>query len=103
MGWGRMFLLGDWGQQMDIEEQKEELRSMRREIRGAKRRPNTELVERLAAVERENDELRLHLAALIRHLGNTEALDKDAFGALIDVLDNEDGTADNSFEGPLVD
>ena len=103
MGWGRMFLLGDWGQQMDIEDQKEELRRMRRQMRRVNKRTNVELAERLTAVERENDELRLHLAALIRYLGNAGALDKDAFGTLVDGIDSEDGTADGTFEGTLVD
>ena len=40
MGWGRMFLLGDVGQQLDIQEQREELRRLRRSVREAQRVKN---------------------------------------------------------------
>jgi ATP-dependent protease ClpP protease subunit len=32
MGWGRWFLLGDWGQQMDIQEQKQEIEELRQQL-----------------------------------------------------------------------
>jgi hypothetical protein len=33
MGLGRMLLFGNWGQQMDIDDQKVEIESLRREMR----------------------------------------------------------------------
>jgi len=103
MGWGRMFLLGEWGQQMDIRDQQEELRSLRRQVRRAtSKRGTAELKGRIAALEEDNDELRLHLAALVRYLGNNGTLQKDEFAALVDAVDSEDGQTDGSHEGPII-
>ncbi len=33
MGWGRMLLLGDWGQQMDIHDQRADIEALKRQIR----------------------------------------------------------------------
>ena len=69
MGWGRMLLLGDLGQQLDLQDQKQEIESLRRELRSASAgRTNSGVERRVARLEQENDELRLYLAALIRHL-----------------------------------
>ena len=98
MGWGRMFLLGDWGQQMDIEDHREEIQRMRRRSR----RSQSEFKNRLATLERENDELRLYLAALIRHLGGKGVLDRAEFTAIVDAVDIEDGEADGGYDGEIV-
>ncbi|MDA1260622.1 MAG: hypothetical protein O3A20_08355 [Planctomycetota bacterium] len=36
MGWGRYFLLGNFGQQLDIEEHRNELTSLRRQLARAR-------------------------------------------------------------------
>ena len=77
MGWGRMLLLGNWGQQMDIEDQRQEITALRRQIRrNTSGRASAELSRRVTELEKENDELRLYLASLVRYLGNKGVLQK---------------------------
>jgi hypothetical protein len=98
-----MLLLGDWGQQMDIEDQRRELSSLSRRVRSESRQRDVELADRMDRLERENDELRLYLASLVRYLGSKELLDKAEFARLVEVVDVEDGQADGGFDGPVVD
>jgi hypothetical protein len=103
MGWGKMLLLGDWGQQMDIEDQKREIESLRRQIgRSSSGRVAGELSRRVAQLEKENDELRLYLASLVRYLGNKGVLQKEEFSSLVDVVDAEDGSSDGGYEGEIL-
>ena len=104
MGWGRMLLLGDWGQQMDLEDQRREIQSLRRQMQsGTSNRAAADLDRRVAQLEKENDELRLYLASLVRYLGSKGALQKDEFRTLVDAVDAEDGAADDSYDGDIVD
>ena len=103
MGWGRMLLLGNWGQQMDIEDQRKEIESLRRQIRESSTgRAAANVNQRLAQLENENDELRLYLASLVRYLGNKGVLQKDEFSALVETVDAENGKADGGYEGEIV-
>ncbi len=102
MGWGRMLLLGNWGQQMDIEDQQREIEDLKSEIRShAAGHGEMGLEQRLERAEAEIGQLRLYMAALVRHLGNKGMLDKAEFGQLIDTVDAEDGAADGRYEGPI--
>ncbi len=69
MGWGRMFLLGNVGQQMDIDEVQEYLNAAITEIN-----QNQKLdLEQAAQIERltiENRELKLYTLALVRILSS---------------------------------
>ena len=103
MGWGRMLLLGDWGQQMDIHDQRADIEALKRQVRsGSANRANNELNQRVAQLEKENDELRLYLASLIRYLGRNGTLDPAEFGSLVEIIDAEDGQVDGGYEGPIV-
>lgn len=103
MGWGRMLLLGDWGQQMDIQDQRREIESLRRQIRrDSSTRATAGLSPRIAELEKENEELRLYLASLVRYLGNKGVLQKDEFRSLIEVVDAEDGASDGGYKGEVV-
>lgn len=103
MGWGRMLLLGDWGQQMDLEDQRREIEALRRQVRASSAgRASIDVARRLAQLERENDELRLYLASLVRYLGNKGILQKDEFSTLVEAVDAEDGKADGGYEGQVV-
>lgn len=102
MGWGRMLLLGNWGQQMDIEEQRGQINDLQDEISrlraaGGER----DLSERINRLESEIDELRMYVAALIRYLGQKGLMDKAEFSKLVDVIDREDGTAGGGYRGPI--
>ncbi len=102
MGWGRMLLLGNWGQQMDIEDQRGQIEQLRHEIgrirAGADRQ---DLGERVQQLESELDEMRLYLAALMRHLAERRSLDRNEFARLIQAIDHEDGAADGTYRGPI--
>jgi hypothetical protein len=60
MGWGRYFLLGDIGQQLDIEEQRCESANQREDIEW--------LVKRIARLKKRNRELGLYLGATLELL-----------------------------------
>lgn len=103
MGWGRMFLLGDWGQQMDIEDQRQEIQKLRRQMRrGGGGRAAPDLSRRVNELEKENDELRLYLASLVRYLGRKGLLVRDEFAALVEAVDAEDGKQDGGYSGEVV-
>jgi cell division septum initiation protein DivIVA len=104
MGWGRMLLLGNWGQQMDIEDQKQEIESLKQQIEtGSGSRDTSTLKNRIALLEKENGELRLYLASLIKYLGHKGILRQDEFRELIESIDAEDGSADGSYKGNIMD
>jgi len=102
MGWGRMFLLGNIGQQMDIEEQREEMRRLRRTVREVQRTKagQEELTAHLTALEDEVDELRLYLTAVIRHLVAKGIASEQELESLVHAIDAEDGTVDGRIDGP---
>lgn len=104
MGWGRMLFLGNWGQQMDIEEQRQEIESLREQMfhAGAGSRDTTDLKGRVLQLERENNELRLYLASLVRYLGHKGVLHQDEFRSLVEAVDQEDGRADGGYKGGVV-
>ena len=103
MGWGRMLLLGDLGQQLDLQDQKQEIDSLRRELRSASARPRSDgLGGRVAQLERENDELRLYLAALIRHLTAKGVVNANDLREIVHAIDAEDGQVDGSYGGEML-
>jgi hypothetical protein len=98
-----MLLLGNWGQQMDIEDHRREIAALREQVRSsAGNRATADLSRRMDEIERENDVLRLYLAALVRYLGAKRLLKKEEFAALVDAVDAEDGTRDGGYEGKIV-
>jgi hypothetical protein len=74
MGWGRMLLLGDWGQQMDIEDQRQEIEDLRRKLEVGSEIQDTTVKSRMIQLEKENSELRLYLVSLIKYLGHKGVL-----------------------------
>ncbi len=101
MGWGRMFLLGNLGQQLDIEDQRRELQELRSRMR-SESRPSTQDIElRLNILERQSDEMKLYLAALVRYLASKGQIDLGEFAKLVDQVDAEDGSADGRYKGNL--
>ena len=104
MGWGRMFFLGNIGQQLDIEDQQREIEALKSEIQSrAANHGSQDLNRRLDRIEAENGSLRLTVAALVRYLGNKGMLDRNEFGQIIDTIDAEDGAADGQYTGQIND
>ena len=102
MGWGRMFLLGNLGQQLDIEDQRRELQELRSRVRSESRGVPRDIELRLDILERQSDEMKLYLAALVRYLAAKGQIDLNEFARLVDEVDAEDGSADGRFKGDVV-
>ena len=102
MGWGSMLLLGNWGQQMDIEDQKQEIEDLRQRLDAGARAGDATLKNRIAQLEKENGELRLYLASLIKYLGHKGVLRQDEFRKLVETIDAEDGSEDGGYSGRIM-
>lgn len=102
MGWGSMFLLGNIGQQMDIEDQKSELERLREQFISHTHEPDNSVEARIARLEKENGELKLYLAALIRYLEHKGTVRESEFRNLVNVIDSEDGTTDGGYSGDII-
>ena len=100
MGWGRMFLLGNIGQQMDIEEQRDEMQRIRRTVREVQRTKagQEDLAAHIVQLENEVDELRLYLTAVIRHLVSKGVASEAELETLIEAVDAEDGAVDGRLD-----
>jgi hypothetical protein len=99
MGWGR-YLLGDIGQQLDIEDQREALERLRQHVHAGHRR-ETSLEERLNALQEENDQLKLYVTALVRMLVAKKIATPDEVSELVRAIDGEDGLEDGALRGPI--
>jgi len=95
-------LLGDLGQQFDLQEQKEQIRDLRDQVRAESSRATASVEMRLDVLERNCDEMKLYLASLVRYLISKRALDPQEFETLVDEIDAEDGSSDGRFRGGVV-
>ncbi|WOO40171.1 hypothetical protein [Rubellicoccus peritrichatus] len=100
MGWGKYLLLGDFGQQLDLEDQKEEIRSLRKRI-SLNNATNSSVTQRLERLEKENDELKLYLSSLVVLLKNTGAITKDQLENVVEMVDGYDGKIDGKHKGGI--
>jgi len=101
MGWGKWLLLGDLGQQLDITNQQEEIEKLKLQLQAQQAAPGS-LEERLNLIQRDVDELKLYLAALIRLLIAKKLTTSEEMRTLVTAVDKEDGTQNRKYEGPLV-
>ena len=101
MGWGRYFLLGDFGQQLDLADHEAEIENLRRELRSSPMASST-VEQRLDMLQRESDELKLYLAAVLRLLVAKKVATADEIKAVVAAIDREDGVADNRFTGRML-
>jgi hypothetical protein len=95
-----MLLLGDIGQQLDLQDQKAELERMRRDMQSGRLGSDT-AGARLDRLEEVNDELRLYLAAVVRLLVAKGIVSRDEVLDVVQAVDAEDGAADGRFDGPI--
>ena len=99
MGWGRFLLLGDLGQQLDLSDQRREMRDLRAELRrtqGSQADATT-----LAELRAENDELRLYLTALMRLLATKGVVTREELEQIVAAIDAEEGESDGGRRGPV--
>ena len=101
MGWGRMLLLGDVGQQMDVTELREELERLTSRI-GMERALREGADELIGRLRRENNEIKLYLAAVVRLLVARKVVSPAEIRQIVEALDREDGKSDGAYEGPVV-
>jgi hypothetical protein len=100
MGWGRWLLLGDLGQQMDLADQRAAMDGLRRQLR-SKQAAAASAEQRLEELRRDNDELKLYLAATLRLLTAKGLATADEIKALVAAVDREDGAEDKQFSGEI--
>jgi hypothetical protein len=88
MGWGRMMLLGNVGQQMDISDLSQVVGRMRTELAGK------EYVDRaqgrdIEQLKRENHELKLYLATIVRLLVTKGVVKPEEVETIVKAIDTE--------------
>lgn len=94
MGWGRMLLLGNVGQQMDIGDVQAELSSLRRQLNGLNQWGNANTGvdrkqnDRIKELEQANDDLRMCVATLARIMLAKGIVTADELGRVADVIDD---------------
>jgi chromosome segregation ATPase len=101
MGWGRTFLLGDVGNRMDISDCEQDIRVLKEslmEIHQEEQEQDTELM----ILKRENDELKLYIASIIRLLTNKGMLTAEEIKKMVDIIDAEDGAMDGKVRGDVM-
>ena len=100
MGWGRWFFLGDLGQQMDLADHETEIERLKEQIQSKPQVPAS-VEHRLQMLQRENNELKLYLAAILRLFVTKKLATADDIRAVVAAVDREDGTEDKN-SGPLL-
>ncbi len=86
MGWGRTLLLGDIGNRLDIQDTEQDIGELRRLLYDCEDTDDAQ-DKRLEALEKENDQLKLYLASLIRLLVAKGTLSQVEVAALVDGID----------------
>jgi hypothetical protein len=96
-----MLLLGNIGQQLDLSDHRAELERLERgiSVERALREGADEMIGRL---RRDNNELRLYLAAIVRLLLAKDVVTLDEIRQIVDALDREDEQLDGAYGGPVV-
>ena len=100
MGWGRMLLLGNIGQQLDIQDTQANLGQITAQLQ-AGHRFDRETADALNRLARENAELKLYLAAVIRLLASKGVVTPAELTAIVDTIDRSDGSGDGGYHGNL--
>ena len=101
MGWGRTFLLGDIGNRLDISDCEADVRVLKESLMQIHHEGQT-VDSELMAVQRENDHLKLYLAAITRLLIRKGVLDKAEIEKMVDIIDAEDGAMDEKIRGDML-
>ncbi len=100
MGWGRMLLLGNLGQQLDINDTQAALSQIDAQLDQIGR-SDQDLSRRIQQLTAENQELKLYLAAVVRLLAAKNIVTDAELRAIVDAIDRSDGAADGKFTGKL--
>ena len=87
MGWGRMLLLGDFGQQMDVNDLTDAVETLRAKA-DAGDRQDVSQDAKIAALQTENEELQLYVAALVQVLKTKGLLSEQEVTSLVDSVES---------------
>ena len=101
MGWGRTFLLGDVGNRMDISDCEQDIRVLKESLMELHQEEN-EVDAELYAVQMENNQLKLYLAAVIRLLTSKGLIPKEDIQKMVEIIDAEDGAMDGKARGEVL-
>lgn len=105
MGWGRTLFLGDIGNRLDIEDCENDIRRLKQNLQqtlNVKHSIDRSQDRDITELQKENDELKLYLAALIRLLIARNVITVEEITKLVQAVDVEDGSADGRMNGPVV-
>lgn len=100
MGWGRMLLLGNVGQQLDIQDTERALAQLAEKLRETGQF-DREVARRLDQLVAENAELKLYLAAIVRLLVSKGVVSPAELKDIVDAIDRSDGHVDGRFAGGI--
>lgn len=86
MGWGRMMLFGNIGQQLDIQDLSGAIQQMESQI-AQNQDQDQEQGRIIESLQRENRELKLYLATLIRLLVTKGVIKKEEMQTVVNVIE----------------
>jgi hypothetical protein len=100
MGWLRYLLMGDFGQQLDLHDHEAEIAKLKQRL-DSKRVP-VATREALQSLQRENDELKLYVVAVLRLLIAKNVASLDEIRSLVALIDREAGAEDGRYDGEIL-
>ena len=100
MGWGRTLLLGDIGNRLDIEDTERDISGIKREVDRSYKK-DMDQDQKITTLINENAELKLYLASLIRLLRTKDIITAKELTAMVNQVDESDGSADGKYDGPI--
>ncbi len=86
MGWARTLLLGDIGNRLDIADTERDVEHVREELRRS-RHLDASQDKAIQQLQRENEQLELCVALLIKSLERKGVLTSDELRKLVDMID----------------
>ncbi|MBL7214378.1 MAG: hypothetical protein ISS71_01735 [Phycisphaerae bacterium] len=101
MGWGRTFLLGDIGNRLDIKDCEQDIRILKESLMEMYQEEH-EVDTELRAVQMENNQFKLYLAAIIRLLTSKGVISRDDIQKMVEIIDAEDGAMDGKARGDVL-
>lgn len=101
MGWGRTFLLGDVGNRLDISDCEKDIQVLKESLMEMHHEGQSIDLE-LSSLQKENNLLKLYLAAITRLLISKNMLNKEEIERMVDIIDAEDGAMDGKVRGDVL-
>ena len=91
MGWGRTLLLGDLGTQMNVTDLEGEIGQIKEYLR-SQQTDHGPADASVQALQRENHDLKLYLATLIRLLVSKNILTQEELSRFVNLVDSPDAS-----------